>query len=449
MSKSKGNVVDPDDMIAEVRRRRAAAVRDVRRAAGEGSRVDATPGSRAASASSRASGGSSISWAETIGGEGIPGPGDVTLNDAERALRRKTHDTIRRVTLDIDERVHLNTAVSALMELVNELYAFSGKSECVPLARPRMTRRRSARRSTAGTVAVLKEAVEALVLMLSPFAPHMAEELWELLGHRGRRRPPPAGRSSGGGREGRRRSSCRCRSTARSARADRAGRHRRGATCASAALQDPQVGSYLEGKTVRKVVDRRRRSSPGQHRGVADDAIAAMFLLGWSRGAGVCRRAATRWRAAARSCRPHQDHRRAALHQHARRLRDRAADHREGQRRVHRPRQLDGRARRARASTRCSPARSSRANLAPAAFNEQQQASRYVLTLVARVELRDVKANKVLWANPACSSARSTTSRPRPARGDAERLLRPGRQRARPPRHRVRARGRQRDLEAF
>ena len=36
-----------------------------------------------------------------------------------------------------------------------------------------------------GTVAVLKEAIEALVLMLSPFAPHMAEELWEMLGHTG------------------------------------------------------------------------------------------------------------------------------------------------------------------------------------------------------------------------------------------------------------------------
>ncbi|OFW34394.1 MAG: leucine--tRNA ligase, partial [Acidobacteria bacterium RIFCSPLOWO2_12_FULL_65_11] len=45
--------------------------------------------------------------------------------DAERALRRKTHDTIRRVTVDIEERMHLNTAVSSLMELVNELYAFS------------------------------------------------------------------------------------------------------------------------------------------------------------------------------------------------------------------------------------------------------------------------------------------------------------------------------------
>ena len=50
---------------------------------------------------------------------------DHPLLGAERALRRKTHDTIRRVTIDIEERMHLNTAVSSLMELVNELYAFS------------------------------------------------------------------------------------------------------------------------------------------------------------------------------------------------------------------------------------------------------------------------------------------------------------------------------------
>ena len=63
-------------------------------------------------------------WAETIGGEGMPECG-ADCTDAERALRRKTHDTIRRVTVDIEERMHLNTAVSSLMELVNELYAFS------------------------------------------------------------------------------------------------------------------------------------------------------------------------------------------------------------------------------------------------------------------------------------------------------------------------------------
>src|SRR5438132_12861778 len=91
------------------------------------------------------------------------------LNDAERKLRRKTHDTIRRVTIDVEQRIHLNTAVSALMELVNELYTFGERLEDGG-ARPQ-------------GYAVLREAIDALVVMLSPFAPHTSEELWERLGH--------------------------------------------------------------------------------------------------------------------------------------------------------------------------------------------------------------------------------------------------------------------------
>jgi leucyl-tRNA synthetase len=101
-------------------------------------------------------------------------------SEAERQLRRKTHDTIRRVTVDIEERVHLNTAVSSLMELVNELYDFSeGTAHGVP------TRADSpaGRTERPQTIAALREAIDALVLMLSPFAPHMAEELWHMLGH--------------------------------------------------------------------------------------------------------------------------------------------------------------------------------------------------------------------------------------------------------------------------
>ena len=64
-------------------------------------------------------------WAETVGGEGMPECRADDCTEAERALRRKTHDTISRVTTDIEERMHLNTAVSSLMELVNELYSFS------------------------------------------------------------------------------------------------------------------------------------------------------------------------------------------------------------------------------------------------------------------------------------------------------------------------------------
>jgi len=92
----------------------------------------------------------------------------ASLSADERAIRRKTHETIRRVTQDIDVRKQMNTAVSAMMELVNELYGFTDKGQ---------------RTAQAGRVA--REAIEALVLMVSPFAPHTAEELWARYGHEG------------------------------------------------------------------------------------------------------------------------------------------------------------------------------------------------------------------------------------------------------------------------
>ncbi len=183
MSKSKGNVVDPDDMIAKFG---ADALRlYVMFVAPPEKEIEWTDA------------GLEGSWrflarvwrivdqlSETIGGEGIPAPSSLELNDDERALRRKTHETIRRVTLDLDPRVHLNTAVSGLMELVNELYAFCAKSQCLVVGRGEDEASVGVIERP-GTVAVLKEAIEALVLMLSPFAPHMAEELWEMLGHKG------------------------------------------------------------------------------------------------------------------------------------------------------------------------------------------------------------------------------------------------------------------------
>ena len=82
----------------EVRRRRAAAVRDVRRAAGKGDRVDRRRAWRAAGASWRASGGSPTRWRRRSAAKGFPRRRRFELNDAERALRRKTHETIKRVT---------------------------------------------------------------------------------------------------------------------------------------------------------------------------------------------------------------------------------------------------------------------------------------------------------------------------------------------------------------
>jgi leucyl-tRNA synthetase len=184
MSKSVGNVVDPDEMIqkfgADALRLYVAFVAPPEK------EIEWTDAGLEGSFRFLARVWRLVDQlCDTIGGEGIPAPAELPLDDAQRALRRKTHETIRRVTLDLDPRVHLNTAVSGLMELVNALYAFCSASACVPLGRTMEDQEDIGEPVTAGTVAVLKEAIEALVLMLSPFAPHMAEELWEALGHAG------------------------------------------------------------------------------------------------------------------------------------------------------------------------------------------------------------------------------------------------------------------------
>jgi leucyl-tRNA synthetase len=184
MSKSVGNVVDPDDMIQKYG---ADALRlYVMFVAPPEKEIEWTDAGLEGSFRFLAR-----VWrladqlAETIGGEGIPKPGDLQLDDAERALRRKTHETIRRVTLDLDPRVHLNTAVSSLMEIVNELYVFCARPGCLLVGREVQRPEMVGTAARPETLAVLKEALEALILMLSPFAPHMAEELWERLEHAG------------------------------------------------------------------------------------------------------------------------------------------------------------------------------------------------------------------------------------------------------------------------
>jgi leucyl-tRNA synthetase len=86
---------------------------------------------------------------------------DRSNSDADRRMRRRTHQTIQRVTEDI-ERMHFNTGISALMEMMNDFYQIEGAS-----------------------APAISEAMENLALLLSPFAPHMADELWEQMGHRG------------------------------------------------------------------------------------------------------------------------------------------------------------------------------------------------------------------------------------------------------------------------
>jgi len=89
--------------------------------------------------------------------------GKETLGDP---LYRKTHLTIKKVTEDIEREFHFNTAVAALMEMVNEMYDYISKG----IAEEKLP--------------VLKFAIETLVLLISPFAPHFSEELWEILGNK-------------------------------------------------------------------------------------------------------------------------------------------------------------------------------------------------------------------------------------------------------------------------
>ena len=87
------------------------------------------------------------------------------LDDAQRSLRRKTHETIAKVTDDIERRLTFNTAIAAMMELYNELARFDDGS--------------------AIGLDVRREAFEALVRLLAPFVPHATDALWRGLGHGG------------------------------------------------------------------------------------------------------------------------------------------------------------------------------------------------------------------------------------------------------------------------
>ncbi|MBI4611810.1 MAG: leucine--tRNA ligase, partial [Candidatus Rokubacteria bacterium] len=166
MSKSKGNVVDPDDLIA---RYGADTVRLFS--------LFAAPPEK------------DLDWND----QGVEGAfrflnrvwrfvqrqlpelaatpaRPAQLSEEGQRFRRVVHETTKRVTDDIEDEFHFNTAISAIMELVNALYAFEHGSLDT------MSREERA--------ALLREGVETLVLLLGPFAPHVAEELWTQLGHR-------------------------------------------------------------------------------------------------------------------------------------------------------------------------------------------------------------------------------------------------------------------------
>jgi leucyl-tRNA synthetase len=95
-------------------------------------------------------------------GDSLVDPDNAALTPEAAAVLRKTHQTIRKVTEDIERDYHFNTAIAALMELVNEVASFAPASD--------------------NDKAVAAGATRNLLLMLAPFAPHFCEELWESLG---------------------------------------------------------------------------------------------------------------------------------------------------------------------------------------------------------------------------------------------------------------------------
>jgi leucyl-tRNA synthetase len=157
MSKSKGNVVDPDYLV--------------RRYGADTARLFclfASPPER------------DLEWSDQ-GVEGMsrflgrlwrlvhavvprlaaPGRAPSLDTDVDRDLHRLSHHTIRRVTDDVVERLHFNTAIAAVMELV------SAAAAAAATAHP----------------ATLRETIDAILLLLAPFVPHVASELWEASGH--------------------------------------------------------------------------------------------------------------------------------------------------------------------------------------------------------------------------------------------------------------------------
>ncbi len=169
MSKSKGNIVDPDEQIRKYGADTARLFS-----------LFAAPPEKDADWNDHGVEGASrflnrvwrfvIAHLDTL--RAAARGGTTPATDGGRAFRRTIHETIQRVTNDIERDLHFNTAVSAIMELVNALYFFEAESATA----------RGPEAAERG--ALMREAVETIVVLLGPFCPHVTEELWSQLGHR-------------------------------------------------------------------------------------------------------------------------------------------------------------------------------------------------------------------------------------------------------------------------
>ncbi|MGE5455025.1 MAG: leucine--tRNA ligase [Methylocystaceae bacterium] len=156
MSKSKGNVVSPEDII--------------NRYGADTARLFilfASPPERDLEWSNQGVEGSyrflNRVWRLVLELNDAKGQSGSELTTEDKAMRYRIHYTIKKVTEDVEKRFNFNTAISAIMELVNDLFTYKEQS-------------------TAKS-AILLEAVTTLISLLEPFAPHLAEELWQASGH--------------------------------------------------------------------------------------------------------------------------------------------------------------------------------------------------------------------------------------------------------------------------
>ncbi|MFH1858507.1 MAG: class I tRNA ligase family protein, partial [Candidatus Omnitrophota bacterium] len=167
MSKSKGNVVSPDELIA---RYGADTVRLYTLFIGPPEK-DAEWSDRGVEGAFRFL---NRLWRllKLLSSRGVltqkAAPTEV-LGEEALAVRRKLHATLKKVTEDIERSFSFNTAIASTMELVNEIYRYLGQDE-KPLSESEKV--------------LLRETFEKLVVMLAPFVPHLSEEMWSCLGHR-------------------------------------------------------------------------------------------------------------------------------------------------------------------------------------------------------------------------------------------------------------------------
>jgi leucyl-tRNA synthetase len=163
MSKSKGNVVDPDFIITKYGADTARLFS-----------LFAAPPERDLEWNDQGVDGAyrflhriwAITYKFHADIAGVAPAGSAAKGDS---LFRKTHLTIKKVTEDIERQFQFNTAIAAMMELVNEMYDYTSGGKL----------------SYNTQLPVLRSAIEALTLLISPFAPHFAEEIWGALGNAG------------------------------------------------------------------------------------------------------------------------------------------------------------------------------------------------------------------------------------------------------------------------